>query len=148
MKNTPLHIILADDDEADRLIFTEAFSELKIQTIVSTVNSGVQLMERLNKKKSILPHLIFLDLNMPGKNGLQCLNEIRSDAKLKDIFIAIYSTSSSDKDMEETFNNGANMYITKPSDYDALKKVLEKAVMTTFQFQDKSMNRENFLLRI
>ncbi len=148
MENKPLHILLADDDETDRLFFTDAFSELKIKTIVKTVNNGVDLMNWLNEKDALLPHLIFLDLNMPIKDGLQCLKEIRGNEKLKDISVAIYSTSSSEKDIEETFLNGANIYITKPSDFNSLKKVLEKAVITAYQYQEEGMKRENFLLKI
>jgi CheY-like chemotaxis protein len=142
------HILLADDDEADRLLFTDAFSELKIETVVQTVNNGVQLMEYLQKKEKPLPQLLFLDLNMPRKNGLQCLMEIRSNEKLKDISVAIYSTSNSEKDIEETFLHGANIYIHKPADFNILKQVLEKAVRTTIQYKDETMNRDNFLLRI
>jgi len=148
LKNNPLHILLADDDEADRLLFTVAFSELKFKTVVNTVNNGVELMESLHREDVRLPHLLFLDLNMPGKNGLQCLKEIRCDEKLKDIFIAIYSTSDNEKDMEETFRSGANVYITKPAEFNTLKQVLEKAVMTTYMYQEKSMNRANFLLKL
>jgi CheY-like chemotaxis protein len=148
LENDLLHVLLADDDETDRLIFKEAFEELKIKTIVHAVNNGEQLMDYLNKKDSHLPHLLFLDLNMPRKSGLECLKEIRGNTKLKDISIAIYSTSNSKKDMEETFRNGANIYIHKPSDFNVLKQVLEKAVMTAHQYQDQSMKKENFLLRI
>lgn len=148
MENKPLHILLADDDESDRFLFTEAFSELKITTIVSTVNNGIQLMEWLNMKNIRLPYLLFLDLNMPRKNGLECLKEIKSNKKLKDIFIAIYSTSDNEKDMENTFLYGANIYIIKPNDFNKLKQVLKKVVETAFQYQDQSMKRENFLLRI
>lgn len=148
MENAPLHILLADDDENDRQLFKEAFSELNIKTIVRTVNNGIQLMQWLNRKNIRLPDLLFLDLNMPRKNGLECLKEIKSSEKLKDISISIYSTSDNEKDIEETFLNGANVYITKPNNFNKLKQVLEKAVMKTFQYQDQSMKRENFLLRI
>jgi len=148
MNNSPFHILLADDDEADRFIFTEAFSELKIKTIVATVNDGDQLMEYLGNADNKLPHILFLDLNMPRKNGLQCLKEIRSDEKLKDISIAIYSTSENEKDIEKTFLGGANVYITKPADFNKLKQVLERAVMTAYHFEQKGMNRDNFLLKI
>lgn len=148
MENEPLHILLADDDESDRLLFTVALQEFKINTVVHTVNDGIQLMEWLDKEDNRLPDLLFLDLNMPRKNGLECLKEIRSNEKLKDISIAIYSTSDNEKDMDETFRNGANVYITKPNDFKMLKQVLEKAVMTAYQYQDQAMKRENFLLRI
>ena len=148
MNNKPYRILLADDDESDRLLFKEAFSELKIKTIVSTTNNGMELMAYLNDHNSTLPDVIFLDLNMPRKNGLECLKEIKSNKNLKDISIAIYSTSDNEKDMEETFINGANVYITKPNDYNLLKQVLERAVMSAYQYKDESMKRENFLLKI
>lgn len=148
MQNDPIQILLSDDDEADRLLFAEAFSELKINTIIRAVNDGVQLMEWLNISNIQLPHLIFLDLNMPIKNGLQCLKEIRSNEKFDEIFIAIYSTSSNEKDIDDTFHNGANIYITKPSDFNLLKDVLEKAVMTAYRYRDGAMKKENFLLRL
>jgi len=148
MKNETFYILLADDDESDRMLFLEAFSELKIPTVVHTTNNGVELMDYLNKKGTRLPNLIFLDLNMPRKNGMECLKEIRSSKKLKDIFVAIYSTSDNGKDMEETFNYGANVYITKPNNFNKLKEVLEKAVMTTYMHEDKKMKRELFLLKI
>lgn len=148
MENNPLLILLADDDAVDRLLFTEAFSELKIKTIVKTVNNGEELMQWLNEKQEHLPHLLFLDLNMPRKNGLQCLKEIRTNEKLKNISVAIYSTSDNEKDMEETFRNGANVYITKPSDFNMLRQVLEKAVMAAYQYEQVGMKKENFLLKI
>jgi CheY-like chemotaxis protein len=148
MNNEPLYILLADDDEGDRLIFKKSFSELKIKTKVHTVNNGLELMEWLNSKDIRLPYLLFLDLNMPHKNGLECLIEIRSNERLKDIFIAIYSTSDNEKDLDDTFINGANIYIAKPYDFNMLKQVLEKAVRTATQYKDQSMKRENFLLLI
>lgn len=148
MEKGPLYILLADDDESDRLLFTEAFAELKIKTIVRTVNNGIELMESLHMENTRLPHLLFLDLNMPRKNGLECLKDIKKIEKLKNISIAIYSTSDHEKDIEETFRHGANVYITKPHSFEGLKQVLEKAVMTAYLYQDESMQRENFLLRI
>lgn len=148
MENTTLHILLADDDESDRFLFKEAFEEMKVKTVVETVNDGLQLMEYLTRENVTLPHLLFLDLNMPRKNGLECLKEIRSIEKLKDICIAIYSTSASEKDIEETFLNGANVYIQKPSDFSELKQVLHKAVMSAFVYQEPPFNKANFLMRM
>ena len=148
MKNEPVHILLADDDEADRMLFVEAFAELKINTEVNTVNDDNELMEYLESNSKRNPHFIFLDLNMPLKNGIECLKEIKSSKKFNDIIIAIYSTSDHKKDIEETFLNGANVYITKPNSFNKLKIVLEKAVTMAYQYQDNSMERENFLLRI
>jgi CheY-like chemotaxis protein len=148
MESKPLHILLADDDEADRVIFQDAFREIKIKTIVDTVNNGVELMEYLNKKNGPLPHFLFLDLNMPRKNGLECLMEIRRNKRFKEISIAIYSTSLSEEDMVDTFMAGANVYIHKPSEFKILRQVLEKAVTVAHQYQDPPFNKENFLLRV
>jgi CheY-like chemotaxis protein len=148
MKNEVLAILLADDDEGDRLLFKEAFSELKIKTVVDTVNDGMQLMELLMKEDRPLPDFIFLDLNMPRKNGMECLREIRNIEKLKDVFIAIYSTSDNEKDMEETFLHGANVYITKPDDFNTLKLLLHKVVASALIYAGDSFNKKNFLLKI
>lgn len=140
-------ILLADDDEADRLIFKEAFDEMDIGTSVETVNDGEELMQLMeNSDYEDLPHILFLDINMPRKNGLECLKEIRANKKYKEVSIAIYSTSSSEKDMHETFLNGANVYINKPQDFNKLKKVLEKAIIYANMYQSPPFNKENFLL--
>lgn len=142
------YIILADDDEDDRLFFTDAFSELKIKTKVDTFKDGVELMNYLNDPEAILPNVLFLDLNMPKKNGIECLHEIKSNNRFKDIAIAIYSTSSSEEDIEETFVCGANIYIKKPSDFNTLKKVLSDVVTINWQYHTSGLNKDNFLLRL
>lgn len=143
-----IHITLADDDEDDRLFFTDAFNEIKINTRVNTFNDGVELMDYLNNDDAILPNVLFLDLNMPRKNGIECLLEIKKNDKFKDIAIAIYSTSSSEDHIEETFVNGANIYIKKPNDFATLKKVLSEVVTLNWQYHTSGLNKDNFLLRM
>ena len=143
-----INICLADDDEDDRLFFTEAFDELRINTKVQTFNDGVALMDYLNNDDSILPNVLFLDLNMPRKNGVECLLEIKQNEKLNDIAIAIYSTSSSEDHIEETFINGANIYIKKPNDFEKLKKILSEIVTINWQYHTSGLNKENFLMRM
>ena len=148
MQNDSMQVLLADDDEDDRLLFREAFNEIKIKTFVNTVNDGVELMSLLNQKNTILPHILFLDLNMPRKSGMECLLEIKNIENLKNVPIAIYSTSASEEDIEETFVSGANVYIKKPSDFGTLKKVLEHVITINWQYQTSGLIRENFLLSI
>lgn len=148
MQTDYIHIILADDDEDDRLFFTDAFSELKINTKVNIFNDGVELMNYLNSEEAVLPQVLFLDLNMPKKNGIECLHEIKANNKFEDIAIAIYSTSSSEEHIEETFVNGANIYIKKPNDFDTLKKILSDVVATNWQYHTSGLNKDNFLLRM
>lgn len=148
MEKDYIHIILADDDEDDRLFFTDAFDELKMKTKVQTYNDGVELMNYLMTENAVLPHVLFLDLNMPKKNGIECLHEIKADKRFNDIAIAIYSTSSSEEHIEETFVNGANIYIKKPNDFNTLKKVLSDVVTINWQYHTSGLNKDNFLLRM
>lgn len=143
-----IHIILADDDEDDRLFFKDAFDELKINTKVQTYNDGVELMDYLHAEESKLPQVLFLDLNMPKKSGMECLREIKANTKFKDIAVAIYSTSASEEDIENTFVQGANIYIKKPSDFKKLKKVLSQVVTINWQYHTNGLNKDNFLLRL
>jgi CheY-like chemotaxis protein len=146
--DTHLHILLADDDEDDRLFFKQAIEVAKIKTIVTTVNNGEALMNHLYDPETVLPHLLFLDLNMPLKSGIECLKEIRKNNKFNDLLIAIYSTSSANQDVEQTFINGANVYIKKPDDFNALKKILAKVITINWQYHTAGLNKENFLLSI
>ena len=148
MKNGLMHILLADDDEDDRLFFREAFEEIKINTMVETVNDGVELMDYFARPDIILPHILFLDLNMPRKNGMACLRELKRIDHLKDIAVVIYSTSASDEDIEETFVQGANVYLKKPNDFNILKKTLEAVITTNWQYQTSGLNRDNFILSL
>lgn len=148
MDNVAVKIILADDDESDRLIFIEAFSEIRIKADVVALHDGKQLMEYLDKNKVDLPAIIFLDLNMPRKSGVECLKEIRATKKFKDIPIAIYSTSSSKNDIEESFQYGANVYLKKPSDFNKLKEALYKVVSSANPFLEPIFNIDNFLMKV
>ena len=150
MKNqkAPLRILLTDDDEGDRLIFKDIIDEIDMNTSLHMVNNGKQLMDFLTSQNNPLPHIIFLDLNMPDMNGIECLQEIRKFEKFGDITIVIYSTSTSESDIEDTFLHGANIYITKPSDYHKLKKVLAKALSTTLLNHNFDFDRSNFVLKI
>ena len=144
----PIQIFLADDDEDDRNFFSEAITELKMENRVTTFKDGKDLMDYLEKPDSRLPHILFLDLNMPCKTGFDCLKEIRTNSRFKDISIAIYSTSSSEKDIEETFVGGANIYIKKPNDFSKLKKVIKDVVNVNWQFHSSGLNKETFFFSI
>lgn len=144
----PIHILLADDDEDDRNFFSEAIAELKMSNKVTLFKDGKELMEYLDLPEIKTPHILFLDLNMPGKTGFDCLREIRASNRFKDLSIAIYSTSSSEKDIEETFVGGANIYIKKPNDFSKLKKVIKDVVNINWQFHSSGLNKETFFFSI
>jgi CheY-like chemotaxis protein len=148
MENDALHILLADDDEDDRIFFKEALQEIKVKTKVTLVNDGQQLMNYLNQPENNLPNVVFLDLNMPMKTGMECLIEIRKNTRLKDLAIAIYSTSSSEEYIEEAFVRGANIYIRKPDDFSVLKVILEQVINLNWQYHTSGLKKENFMLNI
>ncbi|AWI27280.1 response regulator [Flavobacterium pallidum] len=143
-----MNIILADDDEDDRNFFNDAIQELKMNSTLITFKDGKELIDYLEAPDTVLPHIIFLDLNMPCKTGFDCLKEIRENPKLKDVSIAIYSTSSSEKDIEDTFIGGANVYIKKPNDFSKLKKVIKDVVNMNWQFHTSGLNKETFFYSV
>ncbi len=147
-QKTPLRIFLTDDDEGDRLVFKEIFDEMEKDISVNMAHDGKQLMDFLENEKKHLPHIIFLDLNMPNMNGLECLKEIRKHEKYSDISIAIYSTSTSKEDIQDTFRYGANIYITKPSNYNKLKLVLAKSLSAVHINRESEFDKDNFVLKI
>lgn len=148
MNEVSTHVLLADDDKDDRDDFMEAFNSLGMNVDLQTVKNGVELMEYLNRPSIKIPHLVFLDLNMPKKSGLECLKEIRKIQRLKNLTVVIYSTSSSEKDMEDTFVNGANIYMKKPAHLTVLKKLLAQVLTINWQYHTSGLNRDNFLMQL
>ncbi|WP_281232388.1 response regulator [Flavobacterium gelatinilyticum] len=148
MKQQIYNILLADDDEDDCSFFKEALDELSLKTTLVTVNDGVQLMEYLTSKPvDNLPDLLFLDLNMPKKNGSECLTEIRQIEKLKDFPIIIFSTSLDGEIVDVMFEKGATFYIRKPGDFSKLKSVIENALIAASENNFKQPARGSFVIQ-
>lgn len=143
-----LNIVLADDDLDDQFLFKKAIEESNVKTNLLIFSNGGEIMNYLHNQNNNIPDLIFLDLNMPIKNGLQCLKEIRSDKRLKDISVAIYSTSNSQKDIDSTFLNGANVYIHKPSSFEGIKKVFKQVLEINWQYATSNLNKDTFLMKL
>lgn len=143
-----MRILLCDDDEDDRMFFSEAMKELKVDHVLRIFENGLELMDYLHHPETMLPHILFLDINMPCKSGLECLKEIKEHAKFKDLVIAIYSTSSSEEIIEETFANGANIFLKKPSDFTILKKSIHHVLNINWQYHTSGLNKETFFLSL
>jgi CheY-like chemotaxis protein len=141
-----LNILLADDDEDDRQLLQEAIKSDRIEHTMHTIPSGEQLMNYLALCNGNTPDLIFLDLNMPRKNGMECLIEMRADKKFNNTVIAIYSTSSAKKDINTAFLAGANIYITKPNNYPALQKIVSEVLSTNWQYHTSTLSKKQFLM--
>lgn len=123
-----ISILLADDDKDDCLLFKEALEELHLQTTLTTTYDGDQLMQILTKKTDKLFHVLFLDLNMPRKNGFVCLKEIKQDKILKQLPVIIFSTSYDEHIANLLYKDGAAHYICKPAHFSELKKVIQQAL--------------------
>jgi len=119
---------LADDDADDQELFKEALSEIDKSIRCLTASSGEEALNKLKAGLKQLPDYIFLDLNMPRMSGLECLAEIKKINILQHIPVIIYSTSSAQKDVEETKKLGADYFITKPPNFrelcDKIKYIL------------------------
>ena len=121
----PVKILLADDDDDDRFLFSEALKEVNPCTSLKTVENGEKLMKYLASVDGEHPDIIFLDINMPCKDGKECLKEIRSNKELDNVPVVMFSTSNYDKDIDETFKYGANLYVAKPVFFNEQVKILK-----------------------
>ena len=93
MNSTPVNILLADDDIDDCSFFEAALTELQLPTSLTTVHDGEQLMRHLEDEKNTPTDILFLDINMPRKNGFECLAEIQQIKRLQLLPVFVFSTS-------------------------------------------------------
>lgn len=128
MNYPQLHLLLADDDADDRDFFQEALENIAFAGQLTTVQDGEELMQWLTQKKGNLPDLLFLDLNMPRKNGYECLAEIKQNPDLQVLPVIILTTSSNPSEMEKLSQIGAHNYIQKPADLSKLAQVIKQVL--------------------
>ncbi|MCW3128331.1 MAG: putative two-component system response regulatory protein [Bacteroidetes bacterium] len=145
MTSDHIHILLADDSPDEHFLFIHTVKGIDKNVTVSTVANGEELIARLEKTTAALPDLIFLDINMPLKNGKESLADIRQNEKLKDLPVIIYSTSDEKKDIEETYALGANLYIKKPQDFIELEDILAVVIKRYRAEGIKRMDRSNYI---
>jgi len=115
LKKSLIEILLADDDMDDRFFFEKALSQLPLRAKLTTVSNGEQLMDYLKANSSHPPDVLFLDLNMPRKNGFECIKEIKANLITSTIPIIIYSTSLGKLIADELYQAGAHYYFQKSS---------------------------------
>jgi CheY-like chemotaxis protein len=126
----PLEILLIEDDLGDVELTRESLQENKISINLNVVNDGEQAMQYLSQREpytnSICPDLIILDLNLPKKDGREVLQDIKNNNDLKCIPIVILTTSASDEDILQTYELGANCYVTKPLGLEQFEKIVHQ----------------------
>lgn len=124
----PIHILLVEDNEGDILLTREAFEDAKIMVKLSVVKDGVEAIDFVNNQgmytNAGIPDLLLLDVNLPKKNGHEVLQYIKEHDAIKHIPVIMLTTSSSQKDINKSYNNYVNCYITKPVEVDDFMKVV------------------------
>ncbi|MDI9634397.1 response regulator [Kamptonema cortianum] len=125
-------ILIADDDEDDRLLLKEALEENALSHTLHFVEDGEELMNYLHRQgkyadlsEVALPNLILLDLNMPRKDGREALQEIKADPQLRRIPVVILTTSQAEEDIEQSYDLGVSSFITKPVTFESLVQLMK-----------------------
>jgi len=129
----PITILLADDDEEDRMLTADALKESRVLNDLRFVGDGEELIEYLrhtgrygDPQSAPRPGLILLDLNMPRKDGREALREIKADRDLRRIPIIVLTTSKAEEDIYRTYDLGANSFITKPVAFHSLVEIMKE----------------------
>lgn len=133
-------ILMAEDDPDDVLLTREALSECGSKKTLVTVRNGEELLDYLHQKKnysdakkSPRPGLIFLDLNMPKKDGREALREIKSDPDLMEIPVVVLTTSKQEEDIANSYRLGVNSFISKPVSFEDLVETMRSVYKYWFE---------------
>ena len=116
--------LLADDDADDTQLFCEALEEIDPSIICYCAINGKQVLEILRNKGLKNPQVIFLDINMPGMSGWECLKQLKENDEYRHIPVVTYSTSSHQKEAKIALDMGALCFFTKPNYFTELKDIL------------------------
>lgn len=137
-------ILLVEDNPGDIRLTQEALKESQMDVHLDVVTDGEQaidfLMKRQRFAEAVRPHLILLDLNLPKKNGIEVLKEIKVDESLKKIPVIVLTTSDADHDINKAYSLHANCYILKPVDFDDFAKVIR--LVETFWFNTAKLTTD------
>lgn len=144
-----LQIILAGDHEDDCQFFREAVAAVRVKTLVKQVRDDKQLMEYLHRCVMKLPHILFLDADLPAMGAMESLALIRSDQKFRELAIGIYAgRETGDEIAEEAFVLGANIFMNKPDNLSEMQSTLAHIIYLFWQYHTSPLKKENFLLNI
>ena len=141
--DSTIQVLLTDDDADDLMLFEEAIREIPLSVQLLSVDNGFELLRLL--VSNYLPNFIFLDVNMPGKSGKECLREIKSNPQLHDISVIMYSTSNNRDDIDTCYTRGADLYVIKPSLFTDIVKMLQKVLSGDWK-QLSARPKEQFVL--
>lgn len=112
----PRHFLLIDDSSQDQLLAQEAFKELCPDCSLTSVHSGAQALDLL-RNRVLQPDVVLLDVNMPGMNGFEVLQQIKVDPQLATLPVVMLSTSEADKDVTAAYSLHASSYLVKSQNF-------------------------------
>jgi CheY-like chemotaxis protein len=141
------HVFIADDDEDDQLLFQEVIRELPYLVHLSMARDGEETLKVLESMPQ-LPDLLFLDLNMPIINGLECLQQMKRNPKLMHLPVVIFSTSSFPGNINKVYELGAHLYIRKPNDFYTFKRAIQHVFSINWRQTFGQPPRHEFVLTI
>jgi CheY-like chemotaxis protein len=148
-KSKPIVILLADDDEEDRMLARDALAESRLSNAITCVTDGEDLMDYLLRRgkyappaEAPRPGLILLDLNMPKKDGREALREIKSDPELRQISVVVLTTSKAEEDIYSSYDSGASSFISKPVTFEGLVEVMKGLGRYWFEIVDLPRQNE------
>lgn len=118
-----IHVLLVEDNEGDVGLFREGLQAAGSTLALHVARDGYQAMHFLGQKQP-RPHLIVLDLNIPGKDGYQILQEIKTDPELRDVPVVIFTSSALQRDVKTAYQMYANSFVRKPNDVDEFFKAV------------------------
>ncbi len=128
MHGRPVEILLVEDNPADIRLTREAIKEFKIHNTLHVITNGIEALAFLRREggyaDAARPDLVLLDLNLPKKNGLDVLKEIKTDEALQHIPVVILTASKADQDVLDAYYLHANCYITKPVGLAQFEKIV------------------------
>jgi two-component system, chemotaxis family, response regulator Rcp1 len=126
----PLDVLLVEDDPGDVVIAREALLAGKLESRLTVVTDGVEALHYLRRETHYVhaerPDLILLDLNLPGMSGHEVLAELKSDPELRRIPVVVLTTSAAAEDVALSYDLHANVFVTKPVDFDQFTAVVKQ----------------------
>ena len=140
------NIYLADDDTDDHFIFEAALEEICEDCTLTIATSGDELLSNLRKPDIPSPDIVFLDINMPRKNGIETLKEIKGDPETKGLKVIMYSTSTNPLYIDQAKEAGACFYFVKPTDFSKLKQLLLKTLSLHWGTNNVPSKKHEFMI--
>lgn len=143
-----LNVIVADNDENTLIFFKNILKELKISIKVQCFCNGKDMMLYLNNNDAVVPEIVFIKYTIPGKDSMECLEEIEANSKFNNMVTTIFSEPIPENEIEDIFVKGANIFMKKPESFESLKKVLTEVITINWQYHTSGLNKDNFILKV